>query len=124
MSNFKPFAIAVRKRFKEMATEPLFEVAIDRDAVWDTYLGSFPAGTNPVFRQRTEHDCSCCKSFIRNTGGVVAIQNGALSSIWDIVAVPEPYQTVADAMSAYVKGLAIRDVFLTPHTVHGTAISR
>ena len=123
-SDFKPFAIAVRKRFNEMATEPLFEVAIDRDAVWDTYLGSFPAGTNPVFRQCTEHDCSCCKSFIRNTGGVVAIQNGAMSSIWDIVAVPEPYQTVADAMSAYVKGLAIRDVFLTPHTVHGTAISR
>jgi len=124
MSNFKPFAVAIRKRFGEMAAEPLFEVAADRDAIWETYLNSFPAGTNLIFRQRTEHDCSCCKAFIRNTGGVVAIQNGALSSIWDVMAVPEPYQTVADAMSAYVKSLAIRDVFLTPFNVHGTAISR
>jgi hypothetical protein len=123
MSNFKPFVIAIRKRFEEMAAGPLFEVAIDRDVIWETYLNSFPAGTNLIFRQRAEHDCSCCKAFIRNTGGIVAIQNGALSSIWDVMAVPEPYQTVADAMSAYVKSLAIRDAFLTPFNVHGTAIS-
>ena len=123
MAEFKPFADAVHRRFREMAREPLFEVAIDRDLIWETYLGSFPAGTNPMFRQRTEHDCSCCRAFIRNTGGIVAIQNGTLSSIWDLSAVPEPYQTVANAMSNYVKALAIRDVFLTPFTSHGTALS-
>ena len=124
MSQFNVFATAIRKRFQEMSQESLFEVAIGRDMVWETYLASFPSGTNPIFRQRTEYDCSCCKSFIRNTGGVAAIQNGALSSIWDLNGLPEPYQTVADAMAAYVKGLAVRDVFLTPYTVHGTALSR
>ena len=124
MSDFKPFADAIRKRFSEMSQSQLFEVNSDRDAIWETYLGSFPEGTNPIRRTRTEYDCSCCRSFIRNTGGVVAIQNGKLSSIWDLNALPFPYQAVADAMSAYVKGLSIRDVFLTPFPVHGTAVSR
>lgn len=31
-----------------------------------------PAGTNPIFRERTEHDCSCCRNFVKNLGNVVA----------------------------------------------------
>lgn len=117
---FHVFAKALRTQFEVMAQEPLFVVSSDRDGIWDAYLTSFPAGTNPVFRERTEHDCSCCRHFIRDIGNVVAIQNGALTSVWDLNGLPQPYQTVADAMSAYVKGLSIRDVFLTWQAKHGT----
>ena len=34
---------------------------VSKDALWDTYLASFPEGSNPVYKTRTEHDCQCCK---------------------------------------------------------------
>lgn len=120
---FHVFGAAVSKRFNELSQDQLFVVDTDRDAVWEQYLAAFPAGTNPIFRERTEHDCSCCRHFIRDIGNVVAIQNGALASVWDLNGLPEPYQSVANALSDYVKSLPIRDVFLTPFAKHGTAIS-
>jgi hypothetical protein len=123
VDKFHAFAKAVRTRFEDMSKEPLFVVNSDRDLIWDKYLSAFPLGTNPVFRERTEHDCTCCRHFIRDIGSVVAIQNGALASVWDLNGIPEPYQTVADAMSEYVKGLPIRDVFLVTQSKHGTESS-
>ena len=120
---FHLFAKAVRKRFDEMAQEPLFVVDSDRDEIWQRYLNAFPPGSNPIFRERTEHDCSCCRHFIRDIGNVVAIQNGALACVWDLNGLPAHYQAVTEAMSAYVKSLAIRDVFLTPTSKHGTPVS-
>lgn len=117
---FHLFADAVRKQFKEMSRETLFVVDSGRDAIWENYLTAFPTGSNPIFRERTEHDCSCCRQFIRSIGNVVAIQNGALTSIWDLNGLPHPYQDVANAMSAYVKAFPICDVFLTPQAKHGT----
>lgn len=112
MADFKVFGDAVRARFKEMSEEPLFTVVREKEDVWEHYLASFPAGSNPIFRKRTEHDCSCCRHFMRDVGHVVAIQNGALVSVWDLNGLPEPYQTVADAMAKYIKALPIGDVFL------------
>jgi len=124
-NEFKPFAQAVRKRFDEMtATGALFCVSSFRDEMWLKYLYAFPDGSNRIYRTRQEHDCSCCRHFIYNTGNVVAIQNGAISSIWDLNGLPEPYQTVADAMAAYVRGLPIRDVFYTKMRSHGQLMSR
>jgi hypothetical protein len=123
MPEFKQFTSAVRKRFQKMSSDTLFVTDSGRDLIWEKYLGAFPAGTNPIFRTRTEFDCSCCRHFIRDTGNVVAIQNGALSTIWDLNGLHEPYQTVSDAMSAYVKTFPIRDLFLTKLAKHGTAVS-
>lgn len=104
---------AVAKQFEKMSKHQLFVVGIDRDKVWETYLSSFPEGANPMYRERTEHDCSCCKQFIRTVGGVVAVIDGKLESIWDISIPKEPaYQAVADGLSAYVKSLPITDKFL------------
>lgn len=122
--SFKDFAVAVRNRFAEMSRGQMFVVATDRDLIWDTYLRAFPEGTNPTFKTRTEHDCSCCRHFIRDIGNVVAIENGALSSVWDLNGLPGPYQPVADAMSAYVKGCPVRDVFLKPFKTAGNAETR
>ena len=123
MADFKVFSAAVNKRFAEMAQDRLFVVNADRDTIWETYLEAFPADSNKVFRVRREYDCSCCRAFIRAVGPVVAIQNGAMTTIWDLNGLPEPFQTVADEMAAYVKSLAIRDVFLTPFSGLGTAAS-
>ena len=123
MTDFKVFSIAVNKRFQQMASDQLFIVAADRDVIWETYLEAFPAEVNKIFRVRREYDCSCCRSFIRSAGPVVAIQNGAMSTIWDLNCLPEPFQTVATKMAAHVKSLAIRDVFLTPFGNLGTAAS-
>lgn len=72
--DFQKFKRAVAKQFDGMLKHGrLFRVNIDRDLLWSTYLSAFPAGTDPMFRKRTEHDCSCCRQFIRAIGDVVAI---------------------------------------------------
>lgn len=48
------------------------------------YLASFPPGTNPIYKTNTEHDCTCCKNWIRNLGNVVAIVDGRMETMWDI----------------------------------------
>lgn len=110
---FPAFARAVRQRFIEMSGGKLFEVDSDRDVIWTTYLGAFPPCSNPVFRTRTEHDCSCCRHFVRSVGNVVSIKDGVLGTVWDVTGLPAAYQAVADAMAAYIRSRPVRDVFLT-----------
>lgn len=108
MPEFRPFKEVVEKRFNLLQQEDnLFVVDIPKDILWETYLKAFPEGTNPIFRERTEHDCSCCRYFIKNAGGVVAIGNGyELRSMWDVEA-PYPYDVVAKAMRELVENAAI-----------------
>lgn len=101
-----------------MKTEPLFRVQLDKDKLWELFLKSFPEGTNPIFRKRTEHDCSCCRSFIKNIGDLVAIRNGELVSIWDCAA--GEYQPVVDALSAFVKAQPIDNIYLHREAHVGT----
>ncbi|BBK03794.1 hypothetical protein [Enterobacter phage EspM4VN] len=112
MSEFKPFAVAVNNNVLAMSATGLFMTNIDKDALWDLYLSSFPAGTNPLYRERTEHDCTCCKQFIRNIGGVVTITpDYEMITIWDGIQLGNEYDVVAAALSAYVKQHAIVDVY-------------
>lgn len=55
MDGFMMFKKALQKHFDEMQKEAthLFEVNVDKDELWNTYLDSFPAGTNEIFRERT-----------------------------------------------------------------------
>ena len=120
--NFNTFKTAVAARFANMAKTGLFRVDVSRDEIWETYLSSFPAGSNPIYRERTEHDCNCCKQFIRTVGNVVSIQDGKLVSIWDIdIGSKEPeYQAVADGMSALIHSRKIVNVFRHYETKAGT----
>lgn len=67
---FSRFKQAVAAQFAAMSKLTLLRVDVDKDALWDTYLASFPEGTNPLYRKRTEHDCSCCRQFVRADGYV------------------------------------------------------
>jgi len=119
--DFEGFKRAVAHQFQRMQEHDLFVANIDGDDLWATYLSSFPDGTNPVYRKRTEHDCSGCRSFIKKVGKLVAIIDGKPQSIWDInqglpdgkSQVDHGYQVVADALAAKVKAAAIDNVFLS-----------
>lgn len=106
--NFMVLKQAVAARFAEMVKMGrLLNTDIDRDAIWETYLNAFPPGTNPIYRKRTEYDCSCCKSFIRNIGGVVVVHKGKIETLWDIKVSEPAFQAVADALAAYTRSKAI-----------------
>lgn len=111
---FLTIKAAVAARFAELSLFPLFRVDADKDSMWQTYLGSFPEGTNPIFRKRTEHDCSCCRSFIRAVGNVVAIdpQTYQIMSIWDVLPDHPTYGPVTTAMAGLIRSAPIREPFL------------
>ena len=117
--SFNDFKIAVSEQFTRMQDHTLFTSASTKDELWDTYLQSFPEGTNPIFRERTEHDCNCCKQFIRSAGNVLAIVNNELVSIWDIN-IGGHYQIVADALSKLTKEKGISSLFLNAERAVGT----
>ena len=119
MSNFKDLKAATQAQLTKMAEGELFRTGIDKDLLWDTYLSSFSEGTNPIFRERTEHDCQCCRQFIRACGDVVSIIDNKLVSIWDIK-IGGHYQVVADALSALVKAEKVSNIFVHRESSLGT----
>ena len=116
--DFHQIKTAVQRQFKKMSSEALFDTKVDGMQLWELFLKSFPEGTNPIYRTKTEHDCSCCRSFIKNIGGLVYIKDGKLVSIWDCAA--GEYQPVVDALAAFVKTHAIDNVFLRSEARVGT----
>lgn len=124
MPEFQKLKTAVARQFAAMSSHELFEVDIDKDLLWATYLGSFPEGSNPIYRKNTWHDCSCCRSFIRQVGGLVAIIDNKMVSVWDVTGVPAYYATVAKAMSDLVKSKRITGVYRTALKTAGTDKSR
>ncbi len=119
-ANFSVIKAAIAKQFKAMIPTGLFYVDIDKDTLWETYLSSFPAGANPVYRERTEHDCSACKSFIRTIGGLVTIKDNQLVTLWDCQT-DEDYQPVVDALAAIVRSKAIANIYMHREPVVGVA---
>lgn len=121
-SNFHLFSKAVEARFKKMSTAELFEV--DATDLYETYLAAFPAGSNPLFRVRTEHDCSCCKNFIRNIGHVVSLFSDRVATVWDVEDLPYPYDVVAKALGDHVRQLPIKGVYRTKERRYGNETTR
>lgn len=100
--------------------DTLYVTGTEKDVLWNTYLENFPEGTNPIFRERTEHDCSCCRHFVKSFGNVVYIKDGEVKSIWDFDADSTTYSPVVSALSEYVKSKPIVDVFVTVDKKFGT----
>ena len=107
---FKDFKRGVKNQMKEMTKGEMFKTNISKSELWETYLESFPEGTNEIFQERREYDCQACKQFIKGCGNAVSIVDSCLISIWDIE-IGGHYQVVADALSALVKSQPIRDRF-------------
>lgn len=124
---FKDFVKAIQKNLQQMSKDSsrLFTVNVDTDELYNLYLDSFPAGTNEIYRERREYDCSCCRHFIRDVGNVVSIKNGELHTIWGINPVSDDeYNVVAAALDAYVKQKAVSGVFFKKEKRIGTPENR
>ena len=124
---FKDFVKVIQKNLQQMSKDSsrLFTVNVDTEELYNLYLDSFPAGTNEIYRERREYDCSCCRHFIRDVGNVVSIKNGELYTIWGINPVSDDkYNVVAAALDAYVKQKAVSGVFLKKEKRIGTPENR
>lgn len=114
--DFSTFARIVNSTFQKLVANNPFVVDIEGDFLFQAYLNAFPEGTNPVFRERTEHDCSCCKSFIKHVGHVVNITDkGELLTVWDDAAESSlhPYNLVAAALRDRVRSSTVSNLFRT-----------
>lgn len=81
--NFTTLKTAVAKQFQSMTATGLFRVDVEPDLLWETYLESFPEGTNPIYKTRRSFDCSCCRHFVKHIIGVRMAENEAAKAAAD-----------------------------------------
>jgi len=113
---FKDLKKQVQLNFQKMCkdTQTLFVTDVDRDALWEAYLNGFE---DPIIRQ--EHNCNCCRSFIKHYGNLVSIKNGIMTSIWNFDSIAEYKKSVA-GMHALILQSSVRDVFVSTDLEMGT----
>lgn len=124
MSDFSPFSKAIHAQYNKLAKQDLFVTTQDKDALVAHYLASFPEGTNPIYKNYTEHDCSCCKQFIKNIGNLVGIVDGKVESVWQVTGLAYPYDVVAKAMDEYVTAHAITGIFRSCEPRYGAETTK
>lgn len=112
----------LQKNFEKMTAGAthLFEVDLDKDELWNLYLDSFPEGSNEVYKNKREYDCSCCRSFVKSMGNVVAIKDNELITIWDFKTDDSVFQPVLNALSEFVKSKTISNVWFSQFGRIGT----
>ena len=126
--NFSDFSKLVHAAFVRITANNPFVVDITGEAPagWDEarpfvpafqlYLSAFPEGSDPTFKKHSEHDCSCCRHFVKHAGVVVGLnENGSKVTVWDDAAdrAPYPYNIVAAAMRDAVQAAPVTDLFRT-----------
>lgn len=123
---FKRFKKQLQDHFEEMTKDApkLFEVAVDKDELWNLYLDSFPEGTNKIYRERREYDCSCCRHFIKSIGNAVIIKNNQVHTIWEFQTGSSTFQPVVEALDRYIKAHAVSDVYVSKLKAIGTDHNR
>lgn len=119
---FIGFKMKLQENFKKLTQNAthLFEVEVDKDEMWNTYLDSYPAGTNEIFRERREHDCSCCRHFIKAIGNAVVIEDNQVKTIWGLDIDCSTYGVVAKVMDEYIKSKLVTNVYLSNEKKIGT----
>jgi hypothetical protein len=108
---------SVLDRFKDLTSSPtatLFNVSVDRDKIWEIYLNAIPE----EFRQ--SNNCNCCKSFLRQYAGIVAIVNSEKKTLWDFDTDDEELSEAIKAVRRYIKSLPITGLFLNSFARLGT----
>src|SRR6478736_936587 len=111
---FNKVKLQVQENLKKLSTSTLFYVGIDRDKIWEEYLNGFPEA------ERQHHNCNCCKSFLRQYGGIVGIINGNIVSIWDNITVEPEFGDSIKNLQVYIHSLPITDVFYNEFKKCGT----
>jgi hypothetical protein len=111
--NFKLFNQQIQAQFATMCeTGMLFRADVSGNDLWELYLSSFENET--IFRdpESSEHNCNCCKNFIRRYGNVVAINaDGNLISLFTNIIDVEEYSNSVIALNDIIINANIKDVF-------------
>jgi hypothetical protein len=111
---FKKIQVPIAQQFQHMTRYRLFRTNAAKHDMWDLYLKSFPEGSNPIFQEKPVHDCACCRRFIRDVGGLVAIIDHKIVTLWDVTVDEPAYQAVCDALANYVRSYCtIDNAFMT-----------
>lgn len=100
--------------------DTLFEIEVDKDEFWNLYLDSFPTGTNEIYRERREFDCSCCRHFIKAIGNAVVIKGNEVHTMWEFTTGDTTWQTVIDALDAYLKSKVVTNMYISKFNSVGT----
>lgn len=122
MSDYKKFRDMFTSHFNNVAKNyPLFVSKVSGQVLSDEYLKGFPKGTDPIHKERTEHDCNACKSFIKRYGNIVYIgPDNKLVSIWEIPDLEYPYNVVCGHLANLNKKSSISNEFITDCPKCGT----
>ncbi len=68
----------IATNFNQMKSEVIYLTDVNRDEIWQQYLSGFSE------EDKQEHNCNCCKSFIRQFGAMVTLNSvGQLVSLWN-----------------------------------------
>lgn len=119
---FKAFKEKIQKHFAEMSASAsrLYEVDVDKDQMWNLYLDSFPDGSNEIYREHREYDCSCCRQFIRAIGNAVVICDGKVETIWDVDMGGTIFEPVTKALAEFIKNKPVTDIYVSKQQKIGT----
>lgn len=103
------------KQFKAIAdTGVLFYAQPDRDKIWEVYLDSFTEET------KQGNNCNCCRSFLRQYGGIVGIKDNKVITLWDFESPDPEYANAIKALRKYIVSLPITGIFLNTFPKCGT----
>jgi len=124
MTDFTKFSFPVNARLNLLSKGELFVTDATADEIWDTYLSAFPEGTNPIYKTRTEYDCSCCKNFVKNLGSVVAVVDGKLTTVWELDSLEYPFNIVAEKMHNFLTSKKVVGLFRTTEKTYGAKVTK
>lgn len=112
---FSEFKKQVQNQFLTLSTTgQLYYVSINRDIIFEEYLNGFS------LEERQGHNCNCCKSFLRQYGGVVAIIDNKKVTLWDNLSVSAEYEQSVKNLKSYIHSLPITDIFVSETKDAGT----
>lgn len=122
MLDFRLIKEALEKHFAEMSKkyDTLYGSYLDKDELWETYMNAIPPEHNKIYRIRREHDCSCCRHFIKQIGHVIGMKDGRVETIWDMDTGNEDWNKVCKTLSDYVKAAKGIYVYYSPEKRVGT----
>lgn len=122
--SFKQMSDTMQTRFSQLAKDAKYLYTTDTgEQLWDAYLASFAPEDNPVYRERTEHDCSCCRHFIKRYGGLVIIDaEYNRHTLWEFNG-GDNFQPSIDAMHNIVSSAPIVGVLVSEDRAYGEASS-